>query len=535
MNTSIRAVTSEATIHEKKKLRKEFRRLDMVFFSISALLGIDTLGAISSQGGQALTWVLISTITFFVPYGMLVAELGSTFSQEGGVYEWCKLAGGRFYASLVTMLYWISNPLWVGGTLSVTAIIAIKTLWFNNPSMLFGGSVVADAIITMIIALIFIWSTTWCAIISLRAGKWLTIIGSYVRLALFAVFILLAIAFAFSGRAGGAHITVADLRPTSNWLAIVAGILPVLVFNWFGFEVQNGAGEEMRNPRRDVPAAIIRAGIVLVVAYIAILATILFILPKDQLSQASGFISAYRLVNGVLPGPLATALGWLVSIAVVVALASIGGTWIIGADRTYAISALDRTAPLLLGRFSGRYGTPIAVNIMTGIVASIAMAAAIIVTAANGGATPALFTIVLGFTISVSTLCYALIFPAYLILRYKYPNVPRPYKVPGGMVGAWIVTAFPFLYVAIATVFILVPIDISSSGVSRFTYEVTQFACLGIIFLLTVTFYIWGHLEKRNKDVVVELNFTEEGITETRSVAPSFTEEEMTETRSVVN
>ena len=146
MDTSIREVTSEATIHEKKKLRKEFRLFDMVFFIASAILGLDTLGAVSSQGGQALSWVLISAITFLLPYSMLTAELGSTFSQEGGVYGWCKLACGRYYAALTAMFYWVTNPLWVGGTLAVTAVIAIKTLGFGKPNMLFGGSVVADAI-----------------------------------------------------------------------------------------------------------------------------------------------------------------------------------------------------------------------------------------------------------------------------------------------------------------------------------------------------------------------------------------------------
>jgi amino acid transporter len=511
MDTSIREVTSEATLREKKKLRREFRRFDMVFFSISAILGIDTLGAVSSQGGQALTWIFISAITFLIPYGLLTAELGTTFSQEGGVYEWSKLAGGRFYGALTAMLYWVSNPLWVGGTLAVTAIIAIKTLCFGNPNILFGGSVVTDAIVSMIIALIFIWGTIWCAIISLHSGKWLSVIGVYGKIGLFAVFILLAIAFAFSGRAAGAHTAVADLVPSSGWLVIVTAILPLMIFNWSGFELQNGAGEEMRNPRRDVPIAIFRAGIVGTVTFSVIIATILFTLPKDQLSQASGFISAYRLVNGVLPGPLAVVLGWLIAIGVVVALASSGGTWIMGADRTYAISALDRTAPMLLGRFSSRYGTPIAVNIMSGIAATIAMAAAIIVSAANGGTTPALFTIVLGFTVSTTTLSYACIFTVYLILRYKYPNIHRPYKVPGGMIGAWIVTLLTFLYAAIASVFILVPFDVSSTGVSRFTYEATQFTALGIIVLFTVVFYIWGHLEKRNRDVVIELNLTEEG------------------------
>jgi hypothetical protein len=48
------------------------------------------------------------------------------------MYEWCKLAGGRFFAAMGSMLYWISNPLWVGGSLAVGAIAAIKLLWFGS-------------------------------------------------------------------------------------------------------------------------------------------------------------------------------------------------------------------------------------------------------------------------------------------------------------------------------------------------------------------------------------------------------------------
>src|SRR6266704_5058464 len=155
-STSIREVSSEATLEEKRKLRKEFKIFDMIFITIAAVIGIDTLGAASSSGAQFLTWLLISAVTFLLPYGLLTAELGSTFTQEGGVYEWCKLAGGRYFAALGAILYWISNPLWVGGTLSVTAIAAIKTFWFLNPNYTFGGSKITDAIVEMIIALLFI-------------------------------------------------------------------------------------------------------------------------------------------------------------------------------------------------------------------------------------------------------------------------------------------------------------------------------------------------------------------------------------------
>jgi amino acid transporter len=232
---------------------------------------------------------------------------------------------------------------------------------------------------------------------------------------------------------------------------------------------------------------------------------ILFALTKDQLSNATGFLSAFQVVSTVLPGPIATALGWIVALGVVIALASSGGTWIIGADRTYAIAALDRTAPHLLGRFSGRYGTPIAVNAMSGIVASLAMFAAIIVNAFGTGNIATLFQLVLGFVISTTTLSYLFIFPAYLILRYKYPDIRRPYRVPGGMVGAWIVTLLPLAYAAIASYFILWPTDANVSSVGRLTYELTQFVPLGIIALLTIVFYVWGQNEASNQDVIVDI------------------------------
>lgn len=511
MDSSIREVTTSATLEEKKKLRKEFRYFDMIFYTVAGIIGIDTLGAVSSNGGQAFTWLLISALTFLLPYGLLTAELGSTFTQEGGVYVWCKLAGGRFFAALGSILYWISNPLWVGGTLSVTAIGAIKLFWFQDANYLFGGNNTSNAIVEIIIALVFIWGTTWCAIMSLRFGKWLSVFGSYVKMGLFLVFVALALVFFFGGHSTGQHVLWSDLIP-HNIGAIVSGILPVLIFNWVGFELQNGAGEEIEHPQRDVPRSLIRAGLIAVIAYTIPIAVILFTLPASQLSNASGFLHAYQLVSTVLPSGLGTALGWIVAVGMIIALASSGGTWIIGADRTYAIASLDRTAPAFLGRFSGKYGTPVAVNTMSGIVASIAMIAAILVSSYGSGNLSTLFALVFGFTISTTTLSYLFIFPAYIILRYKYPNVHRPYKVPGGMIGAWIVTILPLLYAVIASYFILIPTDstIAGSGVSRLTYELTQFIPLGIIVLLTAVFYVWGHSEKQNQDIVVDVNLGEE-------------------------
>ena len=165
----------QATLEEKKKLRKEFKIFDMIFIIVAGIIGLDTIGAVSSNGGQALTWLFISAITFFLPYGLLCAELGTTFPQEGGVYEWCKMAGGRYFAALASMLYWISNPLWIGGTLAITAIGAISLFFFGNINYQVGGSAATNAIFRIVVALIFIWGVTWSAILSLHVGKWLMV------------------------------------------------------------------------------------------------------------------------------------------------------------------------------------------------------------------------------------------------------------------------------------------------------------------------------------------------------------------------
>ena len=63
MQISLREVTTAAALEEKQKLQKGLGYIDMIFFTAAALIGLDTLGAFSANGGQALTWLLFSAIT----------------------------------------------------------------------------------------------------------------------------------------------------------------------------------------------------------------------------------------------------------------------------------------------------------------------------------------------------------------------------------------------------------------------------------------------------------------------------------------
>src|ERR687886_1412242 len=149
-------------VQEKAKLRKVLRRFDLVLFTACAIVGLDTVAFAASIGGEAVTWLVGSLILFLIPYGLLTAELGSTFPYEGGVYEWVKLAFGRLPGAITAILYWLSNPIWIGGTLSATAIAALQAFVFK-------GSI--STFTEIVIGLAFTWITVAVAIMAFRYGK----------------------------------------------------------------------------------------------------------------------------------------------------------------------------------------------------------------------------------------------------------------------------------------------------------------------------------------------------------------------------
>ncbi len=254
------------------------------------------------------------------------------------------------------------------------------------------------------------------------------------------------------------------------------------------------------------PCAILRAGIIVVIFYSLFLLAILFALPTNQLSAVGSFLNAFQTVNRVLPAPLATGLGWLVALGFATSLFASSATLLIAVSRTYAIAALDRAAPLRLGHFSRTFGTPIAATLLSGTVATITVVASILLSAFGSESIEALFVQVLSIAILTALLAYLLMFPTFLILRYKYPAVPRRYRVPGGLVGAWIVALLPMLYVGIACYFLLIPSDVylQNNHLDRLTFELTHFVPLACIIVLTIVLYIWGQRERQNRDVLVD-------------------------------
>lgn len=409
---------------ESSKLQRHFGRFDILFFLICTIVGVDTIASVASSGGEAFTWMLVLAVVFFVPQALLFAELGTAFPQEGGPYLWTRLAFGHLLGAINNFMYWVTNPVWLGGTLAITAVAALQTF--------FNGGDAYPALGVYAVAIPFIWVAVLAAVLSFKIGKWITTVGAFARFLLLGLFTVSVVLY---GIQHGVHgLGGSDFVPTAGGFVALVGLL---LFNYVGFELPNSAGEEMKDAARDVPFAILRSGIASFLLYAVPILGILLVLPLDRVTNFGGLGDALATVFTVYGGtatgaaPVLTGAGAVLgdagAILLVLCLLTSGITWIMGSDRALAVSGYDGAAPRFLGVLNTRLGTPVRVNIFSGIVSTVVLVLAQVITQGDAAK---FFGAVLGVTISTTLISYLLIYPALWKLRQSHPGVARPYRMP---------------------------------------------------------------------------------------------------------
>ena len=480
-----------AAVAERQKLQRHFGRFDILFFLICTIVGVDTIATVAGGGGEAFTWLLVYAVVFFVPQALRFAELGTAFPQEGGPYLWTRLAFGHLAGAVNNLLYWVTNPVWIGGSLAVSCVGALQVFFH-------GGDPLPIAA-TYVVSLVFVWFTVVAAILSFRVGKWLPTAGAFARFLLLGLFTFTVILYGLQhGAQGLSHIS--DYKPTVAGFVLLVG---VLLFNYVGFELPSSAGEEMVNPQRDVPFAIARSTIGSVLLYALPVIGILIALPASAISNFSGFVSAIQDVFTVYGGSVAKdgtatltgaglVLGDACAILFILCLITSGATWIMGSDRALAVSCYDGSGPRSLGVINARLGTPVRVNVFSGICATIVV---VLATQITNGDAEKYFGAVLGVTISTTLISYLLIYPALWKLRVSHPEVNRPFRMPLYRT----LTVVLMVLVAAASVQLIAPGagyhwfsgDFAASGWTygeRFTYLWTElipvlvFIAVGVLF-----------------------------------------------------
>jgi glutamate:GABA antiporter len=476
---------------ERSKLHRELRRFDTVFFLMSAMVVVDTVGAIAVGGGQAFTWLIVLFVTFFIPSALCSAELGAALPEEGGAYVWVRTAFGGLAGSMTSLFYWASTPLWLGGSVTAVAMAVYRRFLgpMSTPGMYAFGAV-------------FVMLATVAAIVPLRLGKWVPTSGAIGQIALLVVFTFTVVLYGI--RHGVQGIAVADLSPSAS---VLIAIVPVLIYSFTGVELPSTAAEEMIDPIRDIPVAIARAGIGQLLMYGIPTLAILLVLPVGQLTSLHGLVDAMERVFTVYGGTLTAdgtptlsgggaAVAACSAVLFIWVLLASGSAWIMGAGRAQAAACLDGGGPPRLGRISSRTGVPVTMALVSGGVSLAAMVTMLFVADGDG---QQFFSVALSSAISMVILAYLFVFPAFLRLRRSEAGLHRPFIAPGGRLGAVIITTLATGWTLVAACCLLWPgIGTADPDASlplgfdgrRMQFELLMFGPV-VVVLGAVTLYHW--------------------------------------------
>jgi amino acid transporter len=196
-----------------------------------------------------------------------------------------------------------------------------------------------------------------------------------------------------------------------------------------------------------VPIAIARSSAIAAAAYLLPIAAILLVVPADKITGIGGLMEAVATVYSVY-GSAAPAMLTLTGIIFALVLMTQGSAWMIISDRMQAMAAADGAFFRgFFGRFHPKLGTPVRVNLLSGVVGTIFMLAAMAVS----GSAAAVFAVVLSISVSTFLLSYLISIPAAVRLRTAFPHVVRPFKVPVSDNGFRALGALCFAWVALGS------------------------------------------------------------------------------------
>ena len=424
--------------------KKKLRLFDSVLIAVTIVLVAESVAPAASIGPSQFFWWALLLLGFFLPYGLVSAELGTAYNDEGGIFDWVKRAYGPRNGGRVAWYYWINYPLWMGSlaVLFPTIITQISGYEFGTVS-------------SIMISLVFIWGVTVISLFRVSDSKWILNLA-----ALFKVFIMISlggIGIYFAVTQGVANtFNAKTLLPSLDINSL--SFISVIIFNFLGFEVVAAMSSEMNDPQKDIPKALVLGGLMIAVFYILAAFGVGVAIPFDKLTTDSGLIDSFTILLGAKGGWFVTIVGLMFLFTLAANLIS----WAYGVNYVALYASENKCFPKIFKWKNEKTEMPIGAPIVNGIVASVLVLIAPLMT--QLGLEDIFWSF---FALNLVTLLasYILMFPSFLKLRKIDPDRERPFKVKASGPMLKIITYVPLVLLVVSVVFTVVPLNASKDEI----------------------------------------------------------------------
>lgn len=403
-----------------------------ILFTICTIIALDSFVAPAIIGVSAITIWVIAAILFFIPYGLLSAELGAAYPDDGGIYSWVKRAFGERSAVLAGWYYWVNVALWM------PAVFVAFSYWFSYAFMPDANPWIMAAIAT-----VMCWLVVYIGVRGIEMSVTVTSIAAVAKVAVLLIFGALGVIYGIQN--GFAN----DFSPASFIPSFdnTTQYITVIIYNLMGFELIGAIGSKIDKPEKTIPRMTIFAGAIITLLYVFGTLGILSAVPAGELDTVDGFYFTMQEICSVF-GPAQQPIFYAIIIVSMLTLVSNMVSWSLGANEVLAAAELDKRSKLL-GLRSKKYGTPSGLYYIMGIISTLL----IVLNFALSGDANEIFWTLLSFSMLIFLLPYLFMFPAAVKLRTSDPDTVRPYRVPGGKAGITICAVLCELLIAMSIFF----------------------------------------------------------------------------------
>ena len=369
-------------------------RWQLVGLSINDVVGSGVYllpAAAAALLGPTSVWAVVLAGLAVAVLVLCFAEASSHFDEPGGGYLYTREAFGRFIGFEVGWMTWLARVASVA-SLSNGLTLAIAYLWPPASS-----GVPRAAIIILSIA-----SLAWVNVVGVKSGARAAVGLVIAKMVPLAFFVVVGLFFMDWSQAA------AWARPPAGTLGEAALLL---LFAYAGFENAPAAAGEYRNPRRDLPFALLTMIVIITVTY-----ALVQMVAQGTLPGLAESASPLAEAAGRFAGPGAALL--LTVGATLSIFGNIGNTTLLGPRYLYALG-VDGFGPRALANVHPRYHTP-AVAIVVQSVLAMALALS------GSFVQLAMLSVIARLTTYIGTAA------AVPVLRRKYGTRPDAFRIPGG-------------------------------------------------------------------------------------------------------
>ena len=422
----------------------------MAMMTAAAVVSLRGLPMMAKEQLTLFVYIAFATFIFLIPAALVAAELGGAFGEKGGgVYTWVKEAFGARWGFVAIWLQWIQNVVWYPTVLAFSA--AAIAYMVGKPGYANNGNYVG----------VFCIAAYWVAtLISLRGvdaiakvTSWAFLIGTVLP---GVIIMVLAVIWIAQGNPvamlhpvatdAASVMSMAGGHPPPRFFPAISGLgdiafLAGIILLFAGVEVHAVHANEMAEPKRQFPLAILVASVVIILLFTLGSFAVATVLPNQEINLQEGLMKAFQQIFTKFGIDWATPV-----VCLLLAFGGLGGvmSWISGPSRGLLWTAQEGEIPPFLAK-TNKNGVQISILVVQGVIVTVLSLAYFVMSNVSVA-----FFLLSAVTITLYLIMYMLMYAAAIRLRITQPDLKRSYRVPGGDTGMWLIAGVGFLGVVFA-------------------------------------------------------------------------------------